>query len=193
MNSETSTSSSGSRTAGFGPGHFYLLLSMCGATAAVLMSRDSHPAALLLLSAAVMASGGAAYALHQALVAFWSGPGFRPPIKDQTRDFLEREKALVLRSIKELEFDHAMRKVGEADFAEMSSRLRARALDLMQDLEHQPPAGAVVEVRAGVVEAAPEITSEIPPLAPGVCAQCATVNDEDARFCKQCGARVGGR
>ena len=32
---------------------------------------------------------------------------------------LEREKALVLRSIKELEFDHAMGKVSDADFAEI--------------------------------------------------------------------------
>ncbi len=60
-------------------------------------------------------------------------------------DGLVRDKALILRSIKELEFDHAMGKVSEADFADISARLRARALALMQDIERgragrSPPA-----------------------------------------------------
>ena len=45
------------------------------------------------------------------------------------RAALEREKALVLRSIKELEFDRAMGKVSPKDFDEMAGRLRARAID----------------------------------------------------------------
>ena len=48
----------------------------------------------------------------------------------------------MLRSIKELEFDHAMRKVSEADFAEISGRLRARALALMQALDSPATAAA---------------------------------------------------
>ncbi len=40
---------------------------------------------------------------------------------------MEREKALVLRSIKELEFDRAMGKVSPRDFDEMSTRLRELA------------------------------------------------------------------
>ena len=52
-----------------------------------------------------------------------------PPVEDagvegHARQALEREKALVLRSIKELEFDHAMRKTATADFEEMRDRLR---------------------------------------------------------------------
>ena len=88
------------------------------------MSRDTQPAALLLLSGAVIASGGAAYALHRALIGFWTRAAARPPVSDQTREFLEREKALALRSIKELEFDYAMRKVSDVDFAEMFTRSR---------------------------------------------------------------------
>ena len=49
-------------------------------------------------------------------------------IGGRTRVALEREKTLVLRSIKELEFDFAMGKIAKADFDEMSARLRARAL-----------------------------------------------------------------
>ena len=40
------------------------------------------------------------------------------------RAVLEREKMLVLRSIKELEFDRAMGKVSAKDFDEMAGRLR---------------------------------------------------------------------
>ena len=41
-------------------------------------------------------------------------------IGGRTRIALEREKTLVLRSIKELEFDFAMGKIAKADFDEMS-------------------------------------------------------------------------
>ena len=53
----------------------------------------------------------------------------------RTRAALERDKALVLRAIKELEFDRGMGKVSEKDFAEMSARLRLRAGRIMRDLE----------------------------------------------------------
>ena len=56
-------------------------------------------------------------------------------IGGRTRVALEREKSLVLRSIKELEFDFAMGKVAKPDFDEMSARLRARALGLMRQLD----------------------------------------------------------
>ena len=60
------------------------------------------------------------------------------PLPPAARDVLEREKALVLRSIKELEFDKAMGKVSDADYAAIMARLRTRALVLMRDLERTP-------------------------------------------------------
>ena len=53
----------------------------------------------------------------------------------RTRAALEREKTLVLRAIKELEFDRAMGKVSEADWQEMTGRLRARAVRLIRQLD----------------------------------------------------------
>src|SRR5205823_7628875 len=53
----------------------------------------------------------------------------------RTRVALEREKLLALRSIKELEFDRAMGKLSEADWQEMSTRLRARATRLIRQLD----------------------------------------------------------
>ena len=59
----------------------------------------------------------------------------RPSVAGRTRAALEREKALALRSLKELEFDRAMRKVSEKDFGEMGARLRARAAGLIRQLD----------------------------------------------------------
>ena len=61
-----------------------------------------------------------------------------PALGARAKEDLLREKALVLRSIKELEFDRSMGKVSEADFAQLSAPLRARALSLMQAIEREP-------------------------------------------------------
>ena len=53
----------------------------------------------------------------------------------RTRAALEREKLLVLRSIKEVEFDRAMGKISDADFHEVAARLRARAAGLLRQLD----------------------------------------------------------
>ena len=59
MSSETSTR----------PSQVFILLSMAAATVAVMMTGQTHPVALLLLSAGVLACGLAAYFLHGALFA----------------------------------------------------------------------------------------------------------------------------
>jgi hypothetical protein len=155
---------------------FYLLISMAAATVAVVMSRNTHPAALLLISAAVLASGLVALALHRAILGFFSGAeGRRTPLSTRTRETLLGEKALVLRALKELEFDRGMGKVSEPDFQKIQQRLRARALVLMQELERAPEA-ADAPARRGA-----------PAPAAGRCRACDTANDADAKFCKQCG------
>jgi hypothetical protein len=80
----------------------------------------------------------------------------------------------VLRSLKELEFDKAMGKVSEADFADISQRLRARAITLMQDLDR-------------VVDE-PSPVRKVP--RGSACPKCDTRNDPDARFCKSCGSNL---
>ena len=57
-------------------------------------------------------------------------------VGSRTRVALEREKNLLLRSIKELEFDRAMGKVAEGDYEEMVGRLRSRAVRLLQQLDN---------------------------------------------------------
>jgi hypothetical protein len=178
MSSESSTDRGhAGGDSGIQPWHFYFILAMAGATWAVIASRHTSPAALLLLSAAILAAGAAAAALHQALLGFFGGPGRERPLADHVRADLERDKALVLRAIKDLEFDHSMGKVSDADMAEIGGRLRARAMSIIEALDTPAPA----PVRPDRVRPLPE---------PGACPSCQTSNEPDARFCKHCGARL---
>jgi hypothetical protein len=172
-------------TSGFRPWHFFILISMAGATVAVMLSAHTHPVALLLLSAAVVCAGVVGLTLHRAIEGFFHRGGEQLPLPAGTYEDLLREKALVLRSIKELEFDKAMGKVSEADFAEISSRLRARALSLMADLDRAPAAPAAKRAATPVPTPVAAATNR-------ACGTCGIVNDADARFCKSCGSGLGG-
>ena len=48
---------------------------------------------------------------------------------------LEREKQLVLKAIKEIEFDYQMRKIAERDYREMVERYRNRAMRLISEID----------------------------------------------------------
>jgi hypothetical protein len=158
--------------------HVYALLGLIGAAGAVWVSRNGHPLALILLSAASLAVAFIALMVHKSLAAFWGKGGEVAPLHERRRELLEREKGLVLRSIKELEFDRAMGKIGEVDFAEISTRLRARAVALMQDLDR---------ASTEPVDRPARRESREPRRA---CAQCGTTNETDARFCKHCGREL---
>ena len=187
MSSATSTERRAARPAPvaepapFKAWHFFILLAMLGATVAVVLARDTHPVALLLLTAAVVCAGLVGIAVHSAVSGFFARGAVPEPLKASVREELLREKSLVLRSLKELEFDKHMGKVSDADYAEISGRLRARALALMADLDRTPedvPAAAAVRPPAALGDTAT------------TCAACGTTNDPDAKFCKQCGAGV---
>jgi hypothetical protein len=168
---------------GFKVWHFYFILSMAGATWAVVAARQTHPAALLLLSAAILAAGLAGAAMHYALAGFFGVSSLeRAPLADSARVELLREKALLLRSIKELDFDHSMGKVSDADLAEIGGRMRTRAVAILEELERDAASRAATP-------AAPRAAARAS-LRAALCPSCKTANDLDARFCKQCGARL---
>jgi len=208
MSSATSIDSTGPESkgpdvtdTGFRPWHFFVLSSLVASTVAVVMSRQPAPEHLILISFTIGAAGVAAAALYRTLapLALRDVSVLRERPSERALATLEREKALVLRSIKELEFDHAMGKVSAKDFDEMAGRLRARAIMLMKQVD----AGGAgyrelierelqvrlnsrrAEGRAGSVD--PATTQD--PAVPAVpaCRSCGTTNDHDAAFCKRCG------
>jgi hypothetical protein len=131
------TPKSDAEDAGFKPWHFFVLASLAAATVAVVMSRQATPEHLILISATIGAAGAAAAAVYRMLAPLAAHDAALSGQRqsERARTALEREKALVLRSIKELEFDRAMGKVSPNDFDEMAARLRGRAMMLIKQAD----------------------------------------------------------
>ena len=193
-------SSATSTDPGLRPWQLFLLAGMLAATAVVLVSAGQTMSSIVVLSLTVVASSLVAVAAFQVLGPLLVADApVETPIEGHARQALEREKALVLRSIKEIEFDHAMRKTASADFEELRGRLRARAVRLMQQLDASGYRDAVerdLATRAAASASRPPAGPAAPAglAAPAVvgttCAACQTANDGDARFCKQCGVSL---
>ena len=175
------------------PWQFFLLGGMLAATATVIVATGQSPANIIILSLTVVSVSFVGLGAYRILAPLVGAEIEAPPtIAGRTRVAMEREKTLVLRSIKELEFDYAMGKVAKADFDEMSARLRQRALGLMRQLDegggYREQIAKEVEQRLG--ESAPIHLKADTTSAAGLCASCGTKNDEDAKFCKNCGAKL---
>ena len=101
MSFETSTNQST-----FRPWHFFVLVALAAATMAVLMSR-STVVGTVLLSLVIGAAALVGMALLRTLQPLVNDDSADEPVLvgHRTRLAVEREKNLVLRSIKELEFD----------------------------------------------------------------------------------------
>ncbi len=205
---------------GFKPWHFFVLASLTAATAAVVMSRQAAPEHLVLISLTIGAAGAAAAAFYGMLVPLAADEATLVSERQSSRarTALEREKALVLRSIKELEFDRAMGKVSPHDFDEMSARLRARAMMLIRQadegsgyrelIERELSARLVTSGRTGNASQQPGASRNVagalgrsgalrsdasnPASASSgpQCPACSTGHDVDAAFCKRCGLRL---
>jgi hypothetical protein len=154
----------------------------------------------------MLALGG--MTLTFAASALWRmiDPLARPEVADkgaggQGRGFmreLEREKQLVLKAIKEIEFDYQMRKISERDYRDMVERYRNRAMRLISELDAGGDYRGLIEkelklrLELPVTDAAPAAAAAAAsaPAARPKCATCQTENDPDAKFCKSCGGKI---
>jgi hypothetical protein len=179
------------------PWHFFVLVSLVAATAAVMLARESSPEHLVLISLTIGAAGFAGAAVYRTLAPLVGRDVARSAdgLSESMRAVLEREKMLVLRSIKELEFDRAMGKLSAKDFDEMAGRLRARAMSLMRQLDAGGGYRELIEreLKARVTTATARSGRE-KPAKPAVSSvqtcQCGAPNDADAAFCKRCGQKL---
>lgn len=190
MSSGTSTDAA---PATFRPWHFFVLAGLAGATAAVVLVRPGGLAHLVLVVLAAWAGAYVGYAVYRTIVPLFARH-FTERVEmvgGRTRAALEREKTLVLRSLKELEFDRAMGKVSDADFHEMGGRLRFRARSLLKQLDVDGTAWReliereLAERLAEAGDAGPESAGGRLP-----CGGCGESNERDAKFCKHCGTAL---
>lgn len=180
------------------PWQFFLLGGMLAATATVIVATGQSPANIVILSMTVVSVSFVGLGTYRILAPLVStAPDTGITIGGRTRIALEREKALVLRSLKELEFDFAMGKMAKADFDEMSGRLRARALGLMRQLDagggYKEQIEKEVQLRLESEGFSPRFTDSSATAKAvalqTICEGCGTENDPDAKFCKNCGAK----
>lgn len=189
MSSETSTDAST-----FRPWHLFVLAGLLASTLGVVVVRPGDPVVLAILVAAIGSAAGVGFALYRTLwpLASIDFTEQTQIIGGRTRAAIEREKTLVLRSIKELEFDRAMGKVSQADFDLMARRLRTHALALMKQLDVDLPGYRDVIERELAQRLAIDLDGDdapskgLPENDRPFCATCGTKNDADARFCKGC-------
>ena len=182
------------------PWQFFTLAGLVGATIVVFLSEGQTSAGIILLSLVIFgaaAVGIAAWRMFSPLAGA-NEPSGPQIFGGRTRAALEREKTLVLRSIKDLEFDHAMGKVSDKDFSEMGARLRGRAAGLIRQLDagtsYRQAIEAEIEKRVRSKPAekpAEKPVVEQQKTTTKICLSCCTQNDPDARFCKGCGYQLG--
>ena len=169
------------------PWQFFVLAALGCATAVTFIARGQGVTSVVLLGILMGTAALVGLGTLRALRPLVSPDDDRTQmIGQRTRVALEREKMLALRSIKELEFDRAMGKLSDADWKEMSGRLRARAARLMRQLD--AGTGYRQQIERDLAKRLGEAEVKTPTV--GACASCATVNDADARFCKACGAKL---
>jgi zinc-ribbon domain len=173
---------------GLQPWQFFVLAALGCATAIAYLSRGQG-LVVVILGTVLMATAGiiglAALRVFRPLV---SPEGDRTVMVGQrTRGALEREKLLTLRTIKELEFDRAMGKLSDADWQEMSGRLRARAAGLMKQLD--AGSGYREQIERDLAKRLAE-PAAAPSTRGNFCTDCGTKNEGDAKFCKNCGHKL---
>ena len=178
------------------PWQFFVLAGLVCATAVTVVVRGQGVTAVVLLTILMGTVALVGVAALRAVRPIVSPEDDKTAMVGQrTRAALEREKFLTLRAIKELEFDRAMGKVSDADWQEMSGRLRARAAGLMRQLDAGAGYREQIErdlekrlaTAPGQKDSAAAVVAEV---AGNYCTECGTKNESDAKFCKNCGHRL---
>ena len=167
------------------PWQLFVLAALACATAVTFIARGQGVSAVVLYAALMAGAAIVGLAVLRAVRPLVSPEEDRTAMfGERTRAALEREKMLSLKSIKELEFDRAMGKLSEADWLEMSTRLRVRAARLIRQLD--AGAGYREHIERDLAKRLGEAAT---PAATG-CGKCGSANDPDARFCKSCGQKL---
>ena len=134
-------------------------------------------------------------------------PGLDAAIASHSpRTELDERKRRALRSLKDLEQEHAVGKIDDEDYETLRVEYRTQAKAVIQEMDEvlsprRAEAEALLRAHLAKRHIEPAIDDE-PAKAPEPehasradervqCPSCETANDPDAAFCKRCGAKLG--
>ncbi|MGD2062459.1 MAG: zinc-ribbon domain-containing protein [Nitrospirota bacterium] len=128
------------------------------------------------------------FAMASAALAFTVLPMLRPVARtgsgDENAEDLFLSKERIYANIKDLDFDHQVGKIGREDYVAMRRALKQEAEVIL---------GRIDQLKAGNVREAleKEIVRHRKEPRAGGCPECGATNLGGARFCPQCGHKLG--
>ena len=171
-----------------------------GATAAYALASGARPGApVVFLALTALTLGLSLLGLSRSAAALLAAPADKQVrvATGRRRKELEREKQSLLKALKELQFDHEMRKISDADYQEITAVYRARATRVMRQLDDNAAISASLAAAAPTAPSPTKASRSGTPGAatrpvrkPGKCGACGSANDRDAAFCKRCGGAL---
>ena len=180
-------------------------LPVLGVVAAIVVGARTSVGPALLVLAAVALLG--TISLLWASVRTLSGDAplpadlEAPAVQRAGTNALAERKRRVLRALKDLEAEHAIGKIDDADYEAVVAKYRDEAKEVMRqmDVEVSPLRGEAERIARKYLEArglagpAPANDAKDDAVDAGdrlACAGCGTSNESDATFCKRCGAAL---
>jgi hypothetical protein len=132
---------------------------------------------MTLVFLAVLGAGVVGFVLYPVFLRETSSPD--APITEQAAelDRLAEEKARVLASIKDLDFEYKSGKLSEADYKRVRGEELARAAQIMTRMENLTAGDKTVPDNVRKEETGP------------ICPSCQQANPEGSKFCLRCGNR----
>ncbi len=106
---------------------------------------------------------------------------------------LSERKRRALRALKDIEQEHSIGKLDDKDFATLDAEYRSQAKEVIREMDaaldpFREKAEALV--RAHLEKRPKDTPVAAPPTTRNACPSCETINDDDATFCKKCGAKL---
>jgi HAMP domain-containing protein len=103
---------------------------------------------------------------------------------------LEHERGLAVQGLRELEFDHEMGKLDDADYRQLKATLEARALAAMGAIDRAKGAGRVATMRLASRRSKAASVTQTGVRRFNFCPQCGVRSGAAHNFCAECGAAL---
>lgn len=142
-------------------------------------------ASTLLLAAALLLIFGAVIVIP---LFDRKRPALSPPTQIEA---LQQRRAEIVRSIRELDFDHKTHKLNDADHKQLRSELVARGAEVLRSIDALTPAhiNSTADIDAQIEKSVADLRSRRGKNLP-ICADCGATLTKGNRFCGNCGAEV---